>query len=71
MTDTNLKNALRRAGMTPEEFAEIVQVDPKTVQRWVAGTTIPYPRHRATIARARSHRTRPVARPRTPASSRL
>ena len=52
MADTNLKNALRQAGMTPEEFAEIVRVDPKTVQRWVAGTTTPYPRHRATIARA-------------------
>ena len=52
MAETNLKNALRRAGMTPEEFADIVRVDPKTVQRWVAGTTIPYPRHRATIARA-------------------
>ncbi len=52
MADTNLKNALRRAGLTPEEFAEIVRVDPKTVQRWVAGTTTPYPRHRATIARA-------------------
>jgi transcriptional regulator with XRE-family HTH domain len=52
MADTNLKIALRRAGMTPEEFADIVRVDPKTVQRWVAGTTIPYPRHRATIARA-------------------
>jgi transcriptional regulator with XRE-family HTH domain len=52
MADTNLKNALRRAGMTPEEFADVVRVDPKTVQRWVAGTTIPYPRHRATIARA-------------------
>jgi transcriptional regulator with XRE-family HTH domain len=52
MADTNLKNALRQAGLTPEEFAEIVRVDPKTVQRWVAGTTVPYPRHRATIARA-------------------
>jgi transcriptional regulator with XRE-family HTH domain len=52
MADTNLKNALRRAGITPEEFAEVVRVDPKTVQRWVAGTTTPYPRHRATIARA-------------------
>ena len=52
MADTNLKNALRRAGLTPEEFADIVRVDPKTVQRWVAGTTTPYPRHRATIARA-------------------
>ncbi|MBV9363196.1 MAG: helix-turn-helix transcriptional regulator [Solirubrobacterales bacterium] len=52
MADTNLKDALRRAGMTPEEFAEVVGVDPKTVQRWVAGSTTPYPRHRATIARA-------------------
>jgi transcriptional regulator with XRE-family HTH domain len=52
MADTNLKNALRQAGITPEEFADIVRVDPKTVQRWVAGTTTPYPRHRATIARA-------------------
>lgn len=52
MADTNLKNALRHAGLTPEEFADIVRVDPKTVQRWVAGTTTPYPRHRATIARA-------------------
>ena len=52
MADTNLKNALRQAGLTPEEFADIVGVDPKTVQRWVAGTSTPYPRHRATIARA-------------------
>lgn len=52
MADTNVKNALRRAGLTPEEFAEVIGVDPKTVQRWVAGTTTPYPRHRATVARA-------------------
>jgi transcriptional regulator with XRE-family HTH domain len=52
MADTNLKIALQKAGLTAEEFAEIVRVDPKTVQRWVAGTTVPYPRHRATIARA-------------------
>lgn len=52
MAHDNLKNALRQAGLTPEEFAEIVRVDPKTVQRWLAGTTTPYPRHRATIARA-------------------
>ncbi len=52
MANDNLKNALRQAGLTPEEFAAIVRVDPKTVQRWVAGATTPYPRHRATIARA-------------------
>jgi hypothetical protein len=52
MVADNLKNALQQAGMTPEEFADIVRVDPKTVQRWVAGTSTPYPRHRATIALA-------------------
>ena len=52
MADTNLKKALRRAGLTPEELADVVGVDPKTVQRWVVGTSKPYPRHRSTIARA-------------------
>lgn len=51
MANENLKNALRHAGLTVEQFAAIINVDPKTVQRWVAGRT-PYPRHRATIARA-------------------
>ena len=52
MANENLKNALRTAGLAPEEFADIVKVDPKTVQRWIAGTTTPYPRHRASISRA-------------------
>jgi transcriptional regulator with XRE-family HTH domain len=52
MANENLKNALRDANLTPEQFAEIVKVDPKTVQRWVAGSTTPYRRHRATVARA-------------------
>jgi hypothetical protein len=52
MGSENLKNALRDAVLTPEEFADILKVDPKTVQRWLAGTTTPYPRHRTAIARA-------------------
>ncbi len=51
MASDNLKTTLQRAGLTAEQFAEIIGVDPKTVQRWVAGRT-PYPRHRATVARA-------------------
>jgi lambda repressor-like predicted transcriptional regulator len=51
MANEHLKNALRHAGLTVEQFAEIINVDPKTVQRWVAGRT-PYPRHRQTVARA-------------------
>jgi DNA-binding transcriptional regulator YdaS (Cro superfamily) len=52
MANENHKNALQAAGLTPEEFADIVRVDPKSVQRWVDGHTKPYPRHRASIARA-------------------
>jgi lambda repressor-like predicted transcriptional regulator len=51
MANEHLKNALRHAGLTVEQFAAIINVDPKTVQRWVAGRT-PYPRHRQTVARA-------------------
>ncbi len=51
MANENLKIALQRAGLTAEQFAEIISVDPKTVQRWVGGRT-PYARHRATVARA-------------------
>ena len=52
MANENFKNALDNAGVTVEQFAEIIEVDPKSVQRWVAGTTVPYPRNRAAIARA-------------------
>ena len=48
----NLKNALTDAGLTVEDFASILSVDPKSVNRWIAGTSTPYPRHRAAISRA-------------------
>jgi DNA-binding transcriptional regulator YdaS (Cro superfamily) len=51
MPNDRLKNSLRKAGLTSEQFAEIITVDPKTVQRWVAGRT-PYPKHRTTKSRA-------------------
>jgi transcriptional regulator with XRE-family HTH domain len=51
MANHHLKDALTTAGLTLEEFADTIGVDPKTVQRWVNGRT-PYPRHRETIARA-------------------
>ena len=52
MGNENLKNALTDAGMTAEDLAQIIRVDPKTVGRWLAGASTPYPRHRANIARA-------------------
>lgn len=48
----NLANALETAGVTPQQLAGILQVDPKSVTRWLNGPTTPYPRHRARIARA-------------------
>ena len=51
MADSAFKTAFERAGMTREQFAEIVEVDPKTVQRWISGRT-PYKRYRVVIARA-------------------
>lgn len=51
MTRSHLAVRLDAAGLTVEQFADIVGVDPKTVQRWVAGRT-PHRRHRAAAARA-------------------
>ena len=52
MPINNLRTALTTAGLTADEFADIVRVDPKTVGRWLAGHSTPYPRHRITISRA-------------------
>ncbi|ACZ00380.1 XRE family transcriptional regulator [Thermomonospora curvata] len=45
-----LRQALTDAGLTEADIAATLGVDPKTVQRWIAGRT-PYPRHRAALAR--------------------
>jgi hypothetical protein len=46
-----LRTAITGAGLSPDEFADVVQVDVKTVRRWIAGRT-PYPRHRTRVASA-------------------
>jgi len=51
LENEHLRTAITRAGPSPEEFADIVQVDVKTVRRWLAGRT-PYPRHRIRVAGA-------------------
>jgi hypothetical protein len=43
-----LARALRSVGMDTVEVASRLAVDPKTVQRWLAGR-VPYPRHRAAL----------------------
>lgn len=50
MPNERLKDALQASGMTPESLAEEIEVDAKTVRRWIATGRVPYPRHRATVA---------------------
>lgn len=51
MAEENLRQALEQAGIQPDELAEIVQVDIRSVRRWLSGI-IPRPRQRTKIARA-------------------
>jgi len=51
MANDRLRTAITNAGLEFEDLARIVDVDPKTVQRWLSGRT-PYSRHRTRIATA-------------------
>jgi transcriptional regulator with XRE-family HTH domain len=51
MANEKLRQALQDAGLTPDQLADIVQVDVRSVRRWLSGGT-PYPRQRAKVARA-------------------
>lgn len=47
--DHPLADALRSVGVGKVEVASHLNVDPKTVERWIAGRT-PYPRHQRALA---------------------
>src|SRR5450755_722648 len=47
----SLRRALLRARLSEEDVAARLQVDPKTVRRWLEGR-VPYPRHRRLLATA-------------------
>jgi len=49
MANDRLRAALGRATLTNEQVARQVGVDPKTVQKWLAGR-VPHPRHRWAVA---------------------
>ena len=69
MSNDRLKAALAEAGLEPEQLAEIVEVDEKSIGRWLAGATTPYRRHRARVARAlgrEPHELWPDSEPPTP-----
>ncbi len=50
MANDRLREALIRAGLTRQDVAGKLGVDPKTVERWVAADRVPYPRHRRQLA---------------------
>jgi transcriptional regulator with XRE-family HTH domain len=50
MANERLRDAILRYGLTPANIAEVVGVDPKTVERWITQDRTPYPRHRHAIA---------------------
>jgi transcriptional regulator with XRE-family HTH domain len=52
MANEKLRAALRQAGVQPDELADIIEADPRSVRRWLNGNTTPYPRLRTRIARA-------------------
>lgn len=50
MPNDRLRDALLSNGITPSVVAERLDVDPKTVERWITTSRVPYPRHRHAIA---------------------
>ena len=49
MPNDRLRTALLERGVTPAELAAALEVDPKSVERWISGRT-PYRRHRYAVA---------------------
>lgn len=54
MANDRLRSALRRSGRGATEVAEVLRVDPKTVERWLGGRS-PHPRHRQAVAQLLGH----------------
>lgn len=50
MANERLRALLLERQVTPAKLAESVQVDPKTIERWIVGGRVPYRRHRYAVA---------------------
>lgn len=55
MVNRRLRGAMLNAEMTPVRLAELVQVDVKTVQRWLTEDRVPYPVTRHRVAQTLGH----------------
>lgn len=56
MANERLRDALLKAGVTPAGLADKLEVNPKSVERWITLDRIPYPRHRHAISTLLSER---------------
>lgn len=52
MGNERLRAAIAQAGLDADQLATLVEVDVKSVQRWIAGAAVPYTRHRTRVAKA-------------------
>ena len=50
MPNHRLRDAMLKNGLTPTAIADHIDVDPKTVERWITQDRSPYPKHRHAIA---------------------
>jgi transcriptional regulator with XRE-family HTH domain len=50
MVNERLRRCMLRAGLATETLAEAAQVSTKTVERWLRGEVVPYPRTRYRVA---------------------
>jgi transcriptional regulator with XRE-family HTH domain len=50
MVNERLRRSMLRAGLATETLAETAQVSTKTVERWLRGEVVPYPRTRYRVA---------------------
>ena len=50
MTNQRLRGAMLNAGLTAAALADAVQVDPKSVGRWMAEDRVPHPVTRQKVA---------------------
>lgn len=50
MPNERLRAALLEKGLTPEALAPVLQVDPKTIERWITKGRLPYRRYRYALA---------------------
>ena len=52
MSNERLRSQIAAAGLTVSGLAEQLEVDPKTVERWITKDRMPYRKHRAAVATA-------------------